>query len=63
MCGNRIVVFDNMSEDEFNIWRQRKELLSLIEDVVDKNGGEPYTNDLFHELKVSEFAYSNFPSK
>lgn len=32
---------------------QRQELLALVNGVVDNNGGMPYTNDLFDELKVN----------
>ncbi|XP_057793669.1 immune-associated nucleotide-binding protein 9-like isoform X2 [Salvia miltiorrhiza] len=53
MCGNRIVLFDNVSEDEVKIFRQREELLSVVEAVVEENGGKQYTNDLFDEVKNS----------
>ncbi|KAL1533903.1 hypothetical protein AAHA92_33719 [Salvia divinorum] len=50
MCGNRVALFDNLSEDEGKIFAQREELLSLVEDFVEENGGRPYTNQLFDEL-------------
>lgn len=59
MCGNRVAVFDNMTKDEAKLLRQRDELLSAVEDVVDNNGGKPYTNDLFEQLKVCAFDFSS----
>ncbi|KAG6390242.1 hypothetical protein SASPL_147974 [Salvia splendens] len=50
ICGNRVALFDNVSGDEGKIFAQREELLSLVEDVVEENGGKPYTNELFDEL-------------
>ncbi|KAG6388883.1 hypothetical protein SASPL_150319 [Salvia splendens] len=46
-CGNRTVVVNNWVEDEERLSKQREELLSLVETVVEVNGGNPYTNDLF----------------
>ena len=54
MCGNRCVLFDNMTEDEVKKSEQLKELLSLVKAVVDNNGGKPYSNELFIELKASD---------
>ncbi|KAG6388882.1 hypothetical protein SASPL_150318 [Salvia splendens] len=50
MCGNRVALFDNVSGDEDKIFAHREELLSLVEDVVEENGGKPYSNELFDEL-------------
>lgn len=60
MCGNRIVLFDNVTEDEAKIFRQREELVFLVEAVVEQNGGKPYMNNLFDELKASEFELQAF---
>ena len=54
MCGNRIALFDNVSEDEGEVFAQSEELPSLVEDVVEENGGKPCTNELFDELTMSE---------
>lgn len=51
MCGNRCVLFDNKTKDEFKKSKQLKELRSLINAVVDNNGRKPYTDELFVELK------------
>lgn len=52
MCGNRIVVVDNKRGDKVEM---RNEIVSLVDFVVDNNGGKPYTNELFDEVKVVDF--------
>ncbi|KAK4483895.1 hypothetical protein RD792_011104 [Penstemon davidsonii] len=54
MCGNRRVLFDNKTKDEVKKYKQLNQLLSLVNEVVDKNGGIPYTDELFVESKVNE---------
>lgn len=55
MCGNRFVIFDNMTKDKLKKHKQRVELFRHVNEVVANNGGFPYTNDLFVELKASQF--------
>ncbi|GAB2219659.1 hypothetical protein Droror1_Dr00007296 [Drosera rotundifolia] len=50
-CNNRRVLFDNRTKDERKKAAQRKELLSLIDMVMEENGGRPYTNEFFAQLK------------
>lgn len=52
MCGNRQVLFDNKTKDPLKKAEQLKQLLFLVNVVVENNGGKPYTDDLFKELKV-----------
>lgn len=52
-CGNRRVVFDNRTKDESKKAEQVENLLVLVNDLVMKNGGKPYTDELFEEFKVS----------
>ncbi|KAK1384753.1 immune-associated nucleotide-binding protein 9-like [Heracleum sosnowskyi] len=57
-CENRVVVFDNnRTLDERKKDEQVKELLSLVNLVLANNGGKPYTDELFVEVKkgVAEF--------
>ncbi|XP_047956626.1 immune-associated nucleotide-binding protein 9-like isoform X3 [Salvia hispanica] len=42
--------------DEDKISRQREELLSLVETVLEENGGTPYTHQLFQHMKIDEAA-------
>lgn len=57
MCGNKHVVFDNRTKNKVKKDEQRNQLLKLIEEVLDRNGGKPYTSDLFHEMKVSDCSW------
>lgn len=47
LCGNRKVLFDNMTEDEVKKSQQLRKLLRLVDTVVENNDGVPYTNELF----------------
>lgn len=51
MCGNRRVLFDNKTKDPLKKAGQLKQLLFLVNVVVENNGGKSYTDDLFKELK------------
>ncbi|KAL7090011.1 hypothetical protein ACP275_12G012900 [Erythranthe tilingii] len=48
VCGNRRILFNNKTGDESKKSKQRKQFLSLVNDMVAKNGGKPYI-----EVKVS----------
>ncbi|KAJ9560079.1 hypothetical protein OSB04_005239 [Centaurea solstitialis] len=50
-CGNRFVLFDNKTNDETKKSNQVNQLLSHVNMVLEKNGGEPYTNEIFTEIK------------
>ncbi|KAL3503787.1 hypothetical protein ACH5RR_033628 [Cinchona calisaya] len=51
ICGNRWVVFDNKTKDEAKKAEQLQQLLFHVNEVVMKNGGKPYTDEIFVELK------------
>ncbi|KAL1534135.1 Immune-associated nucleotide-binding protein 9 [Salvia divinorum] len=51
MCGDRCVLFDNKTKDAAKKLEQLKQLLSLVDKVIERNGGRPYTDDVFVELK------------
>ncbi|KAH9725261.1 Immune-associated nucleotide-binding protein 9 [Citrus sinensis] len=51
-CDNRWVLFDNKTKYEAKRTEQVQQLLSLVNAVNVKNGGQPYTNECFAELKV-----------
>ncbi|XP_065880346.1 immune-associated nucleotide-binding protein 9-like [Euphorbia lathyris] len=52
LCKNRIVLFDNRTKDKHKKHEQVQQLLSLVDIVVEENGGQPYTDELFAELKM-----------
>ncbi|KAK7401419.1 hypothetical protein VNO78_12880 [Psophocarpus tetragonolobus] len=51
LCGNRKVLFDNKTKDENKKLGQVQQLLNLVNMVMSQNGGRPFTNELFKELK------------
>ncbi|XP_024044348.1 immune-associated nucleotide-binding protein 9 [Citrus clementina] len=51
LCDNRWVLFDNKTKYEAKRTEQVQQLLSLVNTVNVKNGGQPYTNECFAELK------------
>ncbi|MBA0783364.1 hypothetical protein Gotri_001092 [Gossypium trilobum] len=51
LCGNRLVLFDNKTKDETKRVKQVQDLLTLVNIVIEQNGGQPYTDELFAELK------------
>ncbi|KAJ0804570.1 putative AIG1-type guanine nucleotide-binding (G) domain-containing protein [Helianthus annuus] len=52
LCRNRYVLFDNKTKDQTKRSNQVKELLLLVNMVSTMNGGKPYTNEIFTEMKV-----------
>ena len=52
LCKNRVVLFDNKTKDESKRVEQVQTLLSLVNMVIAQNGGQPYTDEIFAELKV-----------
>ncbi|MFS7938807.1 putative AIG1-type guanine nucleotide-binding (G) domain-containing protein [Helianthus anomalus] len=51
LCGDRCVVFDNRTKDQRKKMQQVQELLSLVNMVLTKNNGKPYTDEIFNELR------------
>lgn len=52
LCGNRKLLFDNKTKDKEKQLGQVQQLLTLVDMVISQNGGLPFTNELFIELKV-----------
>ncbi|XP_047152651.1 immune-associated nucleotide-binding protein 9-like [Vigna umbellata] len=50
-CDNRKVLFNNRSTDKKEQRKQVQKLLSFVDAVVLKNGGQPFTNEIFKRLK------------
>ncbi|KAJ0085249.1 hypothetical protein Patl1_07556 [Pistacia atlantica] len=51
LCENRRVLFDNKTKDETKRAKQVGKLLSLVNRVIVQNGGQPYTDEIFAEVK------------
>ncbi|PKU82176.1 Putative protein PHLOEM PROTEIN 2-LIKE A3 [Dendrobium catenatum] len=56
LCKNRVIVFDNTTNDMIKREEQVNELLSLVESVIVDNGGKSYSYKIFAELKAKERA-------
>nr|GMD24577.1 immune-associated nucleotide-binding protein 9 [Ipomoea batatas] len=50
-CGNRRVLFDNKTRDASKKAKQVRELLSLVNIVVERNCGIAYTDEIFSNLR------------
>ncbi|CAI9115071.1 OLC1v1015905C1 [Oldenlandia corymbosa var. corymbosa] len=50
-CEERKLVFNNRAKDQVTKAEQRRQLLTLITNILVKNGGKPYTHELFNQLK------------
>ncbi|XP_014499889.1 GTPase IMAP family member 8 isoform X3 [Vigna radiata var. radiata] len=46
-CENRKVLFDNKTKDETKQLQQVQQLFDLVNLVISKNNGQPYTNKIF----------------
>ena len=51
-CEQRVVLFDNRTDDRTTKAKQVDQLLSLVNMVVDVNGGQPYSDEIFKQAKV-----------
>lgn len=46
------MLFNNETEDEMKQSEQVQQLLSFVNTILAQNGGRPYSDELFAELKV-----------
>uniref|UniRef100_A0A7C9CUS8 AIG1-type G domain-containing protein n=2 Tax=Opuntia streptacantha TaxID=393608 RepID=A0A7C9CUS8_OPUST len=51
VCKNRRVVFDNRTKEIHKKAEQLQKLLKLVDEVLEENGGQPYTHVFFEEMK------------
>lgn len=51
-CAHRVVLFDNRTHDRTAEAKQVDQLLSIVNTVVNVNGGLPYTDEIFKQAKV-----------
>ncbi|CAK7344721.1 unnamed protein product [Dovyalis caffra] len=57
LCENRQVLFDNKTKDLLKRAEQVQELLSLVNRVIEQNGGHPYSDELFAEIQKGEMNF------
>ncbi|XP_008442403.2 immune-associated nucleotide-binding protein 1-like [Cucumis melo] len=53
-CKNRCVIFDNKTKSEEKKDEQVKELLELVKEIIDQNGGHPYKPPLISNQKLEK---------
>ncbi|CAK9323365.1 unnamed protein product [Citrullus colocynthis] len=53
-CKNRCVIFDNKTKSEAKKEEQVNELLDLVKQITDQNGGQPYKPPLISNLKLEK---------
>lgn len=51
LCQNRVVVFDNVTEDRRLQAQQLDKLLDVVDSVCAKNGGKPFSDQMFTSIK------------
>ncbi|KOM43018.1 hypothetical protein LR48_Vigan05g062200, partial [Vigna angularis] len=54
-CDNRKVLFNNKTKDETKQLQQVQELINLVNKVISKNNGQPYTNKTFIKSQVRSY--------
>ncbi|XP_057449723.1 immune-associated nucleotide-binding protein 9-like [Lotus japonicus] len=59
LCKNRCVLFNNETEDEMKQSEQVQQLLSFVNTILAQNGGRPYSDELFAELKKGAMELHN----
>ncbi|XP_047326597.1 immune-associated nucleotide-binding protein 9-like [Impatiens glandulifera] len=57
LCNNRKVLFDNKTKDQDKQTLQKKNLFAMVEEVLNSNGGQPYTDEIFQEIKRPAMEY------
>ncbi|CAK9323364.1 unnamed protein product [Citrullus colocynthis] len=53
-CNNRCILFDNKTRSETKKAEQVNSLLSMVNEVITQNGGQPFTHTLFYNTKLEE---------
>lgn len=51
MCKNRVVLFNNKTKDKVDKNAQVQQLMSCVDSVIANNGGKPFSDEIFRELK------------
>ncbi|XP_077978198.1 uncharacterized protein LOC144433718 [Glandiceps talaboti] len=63
-CGNRVIAFDNITEDKQEIESQREKLSDMINEIKSAHEYRPYTDDITAEIKtiVEKDKAENYPT-
>ena len=52
VCGGRVLLFDNKSSDEMQQHKQLSELFDAVDSLTTRNGGKPFSNQMFAQIQV-----------
>jgi hypothetical protein len=52
LCQNRVVIFDNVTNDRIRQAQQLDKLLDVVDSVCANNGGKPFSDQMFTRIKV-----------
>ncbi|KAH0936389.1 hypothetical protein HID58_013506 [Brassica napus] len=55
LCDNQKILFDNKNKDKREKAEKFQKLMSLVDSVMFKNYGKPFTDKFFHELQEVKF--------
>nr|XP_034606167.1 immune-associated nucleotide-binding protein 9-like [Setaria viridis]TKW04515.1 hypothetical protein SEVIR_7G115100v2 [Setaria viridis] len=50
-CGERVLLFENKSNDELQLQKQLAELFDAVDSVIARNRGKPFTNQMFTQIQ------------
>ncbi|CAL5067962.1 unnamed protein product [Urochloa decumbens] len=50
-CGDRVLLFDNKSNDKLQLHKQLAELFDAVDSVIARNRGKPFTNQMFAQIQ------------
>ncbi|KAG2566391.1 immune-associated nucleotide-binding protein 9-like [Panicum virgatum] len=50
-CRDRVLLFDNKSNDELKLHKQLAELFDAVDSVIARNRGKPFTNQMFAQIQ------------
>ena len=62
VCGGRVLLFDNKSSDEMQQQqhKQLSELFDAVDSLTARNGGKPFSNQMFAQIQVDKSLCTTF---
>jgi len=60
VCGGRVLLFDNKSSDEMQQHKQLSELFDAVDSLTTRNGGKPFSNQMFAQIQVDKSLCTTF---
>jgi len=60
VCGGRVLLIDNKSSDEMQQHTQLSKLFDAVDSLTARNGGKPFSNQMFAQIQVVKSLCTNF---